>query len=53
MFSFPPMTTHAHIDFVVPLLVVDKVYPTSEIGALRCPVHVSDDVCERGVAGGA
>jgi hypothetical protein len=51
------MPSHVHTDFVVPLVCGRSVTDFGCWGAhrarLRCPDDVSDDMCERGVPGGA
>jgi hypothetical protein len=58
LFIYFPMPPHVHIDFVVPppgcgRSVTDMLGWGPHRARLRCPDDVNDDMCERGVPGGA
>jgi hypothetical protein len=46
------MPPHVHIDFVVPPPGCGRSVTVNR-ARLRCPDDVNDDMCERGVPGGA
>jgi hypothetical protein len=56
--SFSPVPPHVHVDFVVPhpgcgRSVTDFWCWSAHRAQLRCPDDVNNDMCERGVPGGA